>query len=170
MNLDNSNKTKATKVLFVWDGSADFIRSADQFVSTLGNAQIGAMHTMPHESIHSYSTVVCEEKEPSRLERKLHLCYKRQVERSKHLKATKLEILFGDRIAEIVRFASLSKTNYVLMARFEQTSFSKWIHGDLNQKLVKRLDCAVVYLEPVTQKLPLGTRTLWEICNPTKAS
>ena len=170
MNLDNSKQLKTTKVLFVWDGSADFIRSADQFITTLNCALVSAVHAMPHESIHSYSTVVCEEKELSRLEHKLHQSFKKQVERSEHLKATKLELLFGDQIAEISRFASLSKKNYVLVPRFEQTSFSKWIHGDLNQKLAKRLDCAVVYLEPVNPKLPLGERIAWEIRNDTKAS
>ena len=170
MNLDNSKQSKTAKVLFVWDGSANFIRSADQFISTLDRVQVCAMHVMPHESIHSYSTVICEEKELSRLERRLHRSFKKQVERSEHLNTSKLEILFGDRIAEIVRIASLSKKNYVLVPRFEQTSFSKWIHGDLNQKLAKRLDCAVVYLEPVTPKLPLGERIAWEIRNDTKAS
>jgi len=170
MNLGNSQQLKAAKVLFVWDGSADFIRSADQFISTLNCAQVCGVHAMPHESIHSYSTVACEEKELSRLERKLHRSFKKQADSSKYLKTAKLELLFGDRIAEIARFASLSKQNYVLVPRFEQTSFSKWIHGDLNQKLAKRLDCAVVYLEPVTPQLPLGERITWEIHNNTEAS
>lgn len=145
MNDPNLDRCDVDKVLFVWDGTERFIKAADELIGSFSGSSIHAMHAVPHESIHDCGALDMRINCPSRLERRLYRDFekarRRDFEKATHqstyLKKAKLEILFGDRIKEIVRFSRDTKVNVILLPQFKQSLFSRWIHGDLNERLIK---------------------------------
>lgn len=147
-------------VLFAWDGTKQFIASADHFVGQIKPVSLRVVHAMPHESIYTYGTVGREFDQESWQEQCLKNEFRSLVNRTDNLASAKLELLFGDRVREIVRYADQRHADFILMPRFKQSSFSKWIHGDLNQKIAGKARCRVVFLE--TADKPAG----WSTANP----
>ena len=148
MVCDKSNNSKTARALFVWDGTNRFVQNADQFIDLFEDQIVYAVHAMPHESIYAHGTVShsCLN-EYSSLERQFHSSFHRSVRNSKHLRQASFELLFGDRINEIARFASLIKATFVLIPSFRQSTFSKWVHGDLNEKISRKSNCPVIFLD-----------------------
>lgn len=134
------------RILFVWDGSHRDVRVADRFLKHLGEPRVYAVHALPHESIYSYGTVGQTYHETCELERNLTRAFRDATVRTDYLSRASFQLLFGDRVSEIARFASLIKATNVIAPLFEQSSFSRWIHGDLNSKLAKKLECRLVLL------------------------
>ncbi len=147
MIIHRFNRPLESRVLFVWDGTDRFNTSADRFVRLLQGQRVYAVHAMPHESIHSYGSVNCETKPKSPAAASIEDKFRNQVSRLKTLRRSSFELLFGDRINEIVVTAAQLQAKMILMPRFEQMAFSKWIHGDLNAKIRARATCPVIFLD-----------------------
>ena len=136
------------QIVFVWDGSDRHIDSAEQFVGQFENVVVHSLHAMPHESIYSYGPCRQSRDEMASFERRLHREYRKAVRSAQNLgRRSRFEVLFGDRINEIVRFAEIVKARFILTPRFEQSNFSRWIHGDLNERIVRQTTCPVVFLD-----------------------
>lgn len=148
MKIHGHNRFAANRVLFIWDGTDKLIGLADSVAGAIKHASIHAIHLMPHESIRAYGTIGSPQTETPLHERKLRQAFRQVTRQTRLLKHASFEILFGDRIAVASRFASIMKANFILTPRFDQSCFSKWIHGDLNERLVKDSPCRVVFLEP----------------------
>lgn len=145
MNYQRPRTHKQDRVLFVWDGSNRHIRVAEQLLKQMGEPIVYVVQALPHESIYSYGTVGQTYHETCELERSVTRSFRQMTCRTEHLKHGVFRLLFGERISEIARYASLIKAKVVLTPLFEQTSFSRWIHGDLNSRLARKLHCATVF-------------------------
>lgn len=147
MNALNFNRYFTNKTLFVWEGTERFIGSADELASSFKNAPVHAIYPVPHEHVHTYGAFACFQDEPPRLERPLRRAFEQATRRCDCLRNVKLEILCGDRITEIVRWSGIIKAKTILLPPFEQTAFSKWLHGDLNKRIVAKAPCDVMFLD-----------------------
>ena len=144
-------RTAPKPTLFVWDGTGEYIWHAERCIEECGNGKVFAVHAMPHETIHSHRTLRNNE----HTERKLKRQFKNVVRRSAKLCKVQLDLVFGDRIAEIVRFAISMEVQTILIPRFSQSDFSIWIHGDLNERIEQQAPCPIVFLElPPWRDLP----------------
>ena len=144
------NRPESNLVLFAWDGSNKFIKSADRFLSLLGDATVHSVHAMPHESIYSYGPVPKTSGRRTWPEQQLQDAYIRATASSKHLSSASFGLLFGERIHEIAACAADLNAKFILVPRFEQSSFSKWIHGDLNERVIEKANCSVILLDQET--------------------
>lgn len=138
------NRQRSNRVLFVWDGTKQSIRIADEVLDSRKEMSIRCLHVLPHESFCAYATAGHSELEPRRIELRLRSQFQKSVAASKHLSGSMLEIIFGDRINETLRYSRITKANLLLMPKFEQSLFSSWIHGDLNRRIVKKVTCSVL--------------------------
>lgn len=135
------------KIVFVWDEEDRVVESADKFAKQIENSVVHSVRAMPHESIYSLGTRMHPSRDMVTLERQQHLSYWNSVKLTELLSIkSKFEVLFGDRIEEVVRYATLVNAEYVLTQRFEQASFSKWIHGDLDLRLAQKVRCPVIFI------------------------
>ena len=123
-------------------------KAADHFISLLDDVIVHAVHVMPHESIHSYGTVQKSFERMTWPEQQLQDRYRRSIAHTRNLTTSSLGLRFGERINEIVRRAAELKAKFILIPKFEQSSFSKWIHGDLNERIASIANCPVILLEP----------------------
>ena len=145
MNYERTKTHEQDRVLFVWDGSNRHIRIADRLLKEMGRPIVYIVHALPHESIYSYGTVGQSYHETCELERNLTRAFRQMTCRTDNLNRGSFRLLFGERICEVARYASLIKAKMVLTPLFEQSSFSRWIHGDLNSRLAKKLHCKTVF-------------------------
>lgn len=148
MKIHGHNRFATKRILFIWDGTDQLIKLADAIAGAIENASIHAIHLMPHESSRAYGTIGSPQTEVPLLERNLRQAFRKATRQTRLLKHASFEILYGDRITIATRVASIIKANCILTSRFDQSCFSKWIHGDLNERLVKGSPCRVVFLEP----------------------
>lgn len=155
MNHLDFSRTETKKIVFVWDGTTRSIDSAENFVERFNNPVVHCVHIMPHESIYSYGTCIQTRGEMHYLEKLLHQYYEKAVRSSQTLRReSRFEVLFGDRVSEIVRFGKFTKANLILTPRFEQSNFSKWVHGDLNERIASKASCPVFFLEAKSNTIP----------------
>lgn len=148
------DRLDSKRVLFVWDGTNRSIEIADRFVRSQGkNVIVHCLRVLPHESLCAYATVGYAELEPLAPERKIRIQFENAIALSAHLSGCKLEIIFGERINEIVRFAEFAKTNTILMPTFSQSRFSNWIHGNLNQRVAEQARCHILFYESDSDEL-----------------
>jgi nucleotide-binding universal stress UspA family protein len=138
---------QGSRILFVWDGTDQFISAADAFLETIEDRSVHAVHAMPHESIYAYGSVNRISGEKPRQARRLEKLYRKQTSRSQALRDSSFEILFGERISEITILASQLRAKFIVTPRFEQSTFSIWLHGDLNENLAKKASCPVIVLQ-----------------------
>ncbi len=142
------SRTETRKIVFVWDRSTRFVDCVDRFIEQFGDVNVHSVHTMPRESIISYGACNHPRDEMSSFEKRLHREYRMAGSSTRYLqKSSRFEVLFGDRIGEIVRFAEVIKADLILTPRFKQTSFSNWLLGDLNERIVSIAKCPIVFLE-----------------------
>lgn len=165
MKIPRPSRPATENVLLVWDGTTKFIKSADRFVSLLDDVSVHAVHAMPHESIYSYGTVPKSVQRTTWPEQQLEDCYRSSIARASNLHSSRFRLLFGERINEIVLCAAELKAKFILLPKFEQSSFSKWIHGDLNERITDKAHCPVILLESnnsaaVTE--PSQVASLWQ--------
>ena len=140
-------------VLFNWDGTKQFVAEADRIIDSLGPVRVCAVHTLPHESIYSY-VALCERGNRSNwLEENLRAKFREVTKGLSNFDSIEPMLLFGDKINELVRCANRIKADFLLTPPFEQSSFSKWIHGDLNVKLKSKANGKVVLLGSQTPAL-----------------
>ncbi|MDB4778366.1 universal stress protein [bacterium] len=88
----------------------------------------------------------------------MELAFRLATTSKPRLKAAAFRVLFGDTVREIARFAELYKATVVLVPAYEQSSFSRWIHGNLNERLIRKMDCDLVFLNWAS-KTSQGTAT-----------
>ena len=131
-----------------WDGSHETIRDAMNPARPALENHSGllAIHAMPHESIYTYGATSNQGSRPPakiqnfsedfRIRTKIFVCFE----------SVNLIIAFGDRIHEICFYANKVKADLIVAAYFRQPGFSKWSHGDLNQRLVARAPCEVLFV------------------------
>jgi nucleotide-binding universal stress UspA family protein len=143
-----------SRILFVWDGSDKFIKSAESFAQLIEDRSIYAIHAMPHESIYNYNSVISRPAPKPQPAQDLEAQFRKQVSRTKALKEAKFEILFGDRVNEILISAAQLQAKYIAMPRFKQSNFSRWMHGDLNEKITKKATCPVIFLDEEPDSIP----------------
>jgi len=79
--------------------------------------------------------------------------------KSKRLGACKLEIGFGDRIGEIVRYAEILRANAILMPQFQQSVFSSWIHGNLNRRINEKVNCETMFYDSDSEIWSVGSKS-----------
>lgn len=144
MNITCFRRRSVNKMLFVWDGSTDHLDQVAEYARQ-NKCRVVAVIPLPHEWIYSYGTIRNDD-EPAYAERMLRRAFAEATKQIKELADVELVFLFGDRITEIVRFAKTSRVSVLLMPRFEQSSFSRWIHGDLNERLDNHAPCPIVFL------------------------
>lgn len=147
MNQIKFKSNETNRVLFVWDGSNSYVREADQFSRVVENVVVHAVHVMPHESIYGYGAINQEAEELTSTERRLYRAFDSATRTAPSLDRSRFEILFGERVSEIVRVAEVMKVKFILLPPFQQSSFSRWIHGDLNERIAKKAHCPVMFLE-----------------------
>lgn len=140
------------RILFVWDGTRRHVETADDLAESFEDVCVYAVRALPHESIHAYSTSGLAQLEPSKLEREMRADFRKATRQSRHLATAKFEIVFGERITEILELAATIKASAILIPRFQQSSFSKWIHGDLNERIKTKSPCPVVLLDAATHR------------------
>lgn len=162
MNIHRRNLPLEARILLVWDGTKQFLSSADRLIRQLRGERVFAIHPMPHESIYNYGSVNCLSGIKPHAAERLEKKYRRQTRHIRLLQESSFELLIGDRIDEIVIAAAQLQTKFVLMPRFEQSTFSRWMHGDLNEKIKARATCPVIFLEsascnPGSSSIPLGS-------------
>ena len=145
MNYSNIERVPANRILFVWDGHAQSIRFTEKFALTVKNSVVKAIYVKPHESIRTYGTIGYFPDEPSGEEKYLISMFDKQASKTSLLRNSKLEVVFGDRVYDVVRFADVIRAKYILMPAFSQSSFSKWMHGDLNERVRSSASCPVVF-------------------------
>lgn len=155
MKIERRLRPLNSRVLFAWDGTDKFIPSADRFVRLIEDRCVYAVHAMPHESIYSYGSVSCESKEKPRQAQRIEDTFRHQTSLTSSLKDAYFEILFGDRITEITILAAQLQAKYIVMPKFVQSTFSKWVHGDLNETLAGKAPCPVIFLEAAIEAIPL---------------
>ena len=141
------NPVNSDRVLFVWDGTKPSVAIADQYIQASGIAAASCLHVMPHESICAYATPGYSDLPPRRLEKKIRDRFGTAAGRTENLRLAKLEIVFGDRIQEVLRYGEIVKATSILMPVFQQSRFSSWIHGDLNQRLFDSASCPVTFYD-----------------------
>ncbi|MFK7770453.1 MAG: hypothetical protein AB8B55_24800 [Mariniblastus sp.] len=147
MNHIDFMRIGTPKIVFVWDGTDRFVEAADRFVSEIPHAVVHSLLAMPHESLHSYSLFREPQEEVESFQNRLQQEYAAAIASTHTLcRRSRLEILFGDRVYEAVRHTQIIRATRILTPRFVQSKFSKWIHGDLNQRLVRKAACPVVFL------------------------
>ena len=154
-----SEKRQPKRVLFVWDRTLAGLNAASRIVSRDPEMTVvSAVHVMPHESIYSYGTVYQSKTRQPYVVQELNEEFAWQLECCGEWKDVRLEILFGDRITEICRFAKSRRADLIVMPRFRQSRFSNWIHGDLNQLVVQKAPCGVCFLEDKSLLGPQDSR------------
>ena len=85
------------------------------------------------------------------------------------LENAKIELVFGERINEVVRLARMLKAMAILIPHFRQSAFSKWIHGDLNDRIKSLAPCPVVFLDSVDSQASVerkNYRAYWDKRSP----
>ncbi len=147
MQVPYFERTVEQRILFVWDGTNDHIWHAERCLKTGGGGNVIVVHAMPHESIYSYGAVRVDRHESEHLKAVLRDRFMNMARDAGCLRDAKFELLFGDRVTETIRFAEAMKVQQILLPRFTQSSFSKWIHGDLNDRLVEKARCPIVFLK-----------------------
>lgn len=152
MRESNFHPTAKTRTLFVWDGTKDHLWHAELCISAQCVDEILVVHPMPHESIYGDVTCCGKADEKVSCERELRRIFGKLTRGSVNLCGQRLRFLYGDRIREVIEFAKSNHVANVLMPRFCQSAFSKWIHGDLNELVVAEAHCPVVFLESGTTK------------------
>jgi nucleotide-binding universal stress UspA family protein len=153
MDIEQFKWPEFKKVVLVWTRSDDFVSSAEDVVAGMdGDLKVYAVHAMPNESIYSSGAFSFGRGSESAYERELRKEFFEAVDESELLRQAKFEVVFGDRIAEIKRFAEVINAGVILMPRFEQSSFSKWIHGDLNRRIADNAPCSVIFLDACDSK------------------
>ncbi len=155
MNIYRIGLPMELKVLFVWDGTAKFISSADRFVRILHGHSVHVVHALPHASIDGAAGSP-QTQEKSIVQKRLEKAFRRQADGSRFLQDSSFELLLGDRVNEIVVMAAQLQAKFILMPKFEQSTFSKWIHGDLNEKIRAKATCPVIFLDAERPKTIQG--------------
>lgn len=145
MIIHATNRWGVTRVLFAWDGRPRSVKTVEEFLSTIKNPSVHSVHLMPHESIRAYGTAVSFDCEPTAFENKLRLVFNEASRFTRFMKYSQLELIFGERVNEIVRVATLINCDVIFVPKFEQSQFSRWLHGDLNKRLVNDSPCQVVF-------------------------
>lgn len=146
--MGTSNSREWTeRALFVWEPGNWSQATMDKLEYLLVGKHVAAVHAMPHESIYSYGDVSCLSKDKPRAIEQLEREFRHQASSVVALHQCSFEILFGDRVQKIVAVARRLQVEKIVMSRFKQSSFSKWIHGDLNEKLEAEAPCPVFFLE-----------------------
>lgn len=153
MDIEQFKWPEVKRVVLVWTRSDEFIASAERIVAGMkGDLKIYAVHAMPHESIYSAGTYSFGSGAESAYERELRKEFFEAVDESELLRQAKFEVVFGDRISEINRFAEVINAGAILMPRLEQSGFSKWIHGDLNHRIAGNASCPVLFLDAMQRE------------------
>ena len=147
MRMLKFNRITPTRILLVWNGTRDHIQHAEQCIEAAKVGSVLAVHAMPHESIYSYGAARHSRDEGNYAERKLKKRFREVVQHSNVFEGTQLELLFGDQVTEISRFAKAMKVQSILFPRFAQSAFSKWVHGDLNERMARRAPCPIIFLQ-----------------------
>ena len=151
-----STRSARKKILFVWDGTSQQLWCADNNLNHHSDATILVVHAMPHESIYSYGTLKPNAENATYVERKLRDRFRAIARRTKVFRGVKLELLFGDRVSEIIRFAESMQVQSIVMTSFKQSGFSRWIHGNLNERLEQRAPCPITFLQKADQRTAKG--------------
>ena len=147
MKLISKTKKRIKKLLYVWDGSTHVDQTVQKYFDSFKNVSIKSIYVLPHESIYDYNTVCSSVEDDLPSLRRIHNSYKRFANSDERLKTAKFEVHFGDRIATVVRLSKMLRTSTIIMPRFKQSGFSKWIHGDLNTRIKREAACEVVFYE-----------------------
>lgn len=150
MNILSSKHFADKKALFVWDGSGQWLEKADRVISSMGTDAVYAVHAMPHESIYHYGGVCKDSKRINWMEMELCTNFEDKAKSLDSFRDVSLTLLFGEKVIEIARFTNRFKVDTVVMPRFEQSSFSKWLHGDLNAKLASKVFGSITILNDKT--------------------
>ena len=137
-------------VLFVWNGKPASLQLAEEFLSTLATPiqRLTVLRVLPHESIYSYGAIRNQGQRVGPLVYELEQEFAQQAARARYFEGFKPVLLFGDRLQEVCLYARRSHANLILHMPLEQSSFSRWIHGDLNERLTSQAPCAVRFLSP----------------------
>lgn len=152
-------QSDARRVVFLWDGTQKMVDAAvRQAKEQMSECQtLHAIHAMPHESVYSMGEFGGGDgREPLAIA-ELRKQFRHQVRKHTCLKRSGLNILFGERIREIGSYTRIVKADLLIAAPFKQSSFSKWIFGDLNERLINETDVDVMFVdvnkkvEPVEQ-------------------
>lgn len=156
MRYPDFDEPRRTKILVAWDGTRSFIQEAEIFLTLFENISLHVVQSLPHESIHSYGTVGRTRYVSSSMECDLYRTFLDHSQSTRTLRRAKFDVIYGDRICEIIRFSECIGAQFMVMPAFEQTAFSRWIHGDLNQRVVSKAPCTVFLLSPAHSQLVVG--------------
>ena len=167
MRQPDLKRPRKTLVLFVWDGTRNSIAVAQKFCANIKDALICPVSVQPHESICVYGAAQYDSGEPNNHERRLRQKFRRHVKGFPLFQGRKLELQFGERVEVITRIASLIHAKFILLPRFEQSMFSIWVHGDLNERIQSKISVPVTFYDrdppknsPLTSEKPrVDTRT-----------
>ena len=147
MKIQSTKRVAENRSLFVWNGSSDGFAVADQLIANSGPTAVYVVHAMPHGSIYQYGGIRSSGAPINQVEMKLRQSYREMAEQFTSFRDVNLTLLFGDRVQEIARFANQFKIASILMPSFEQSSFSRWLHGDLNTQLASKFFGSVTILD-----------------------
>lgn len=150
--------SRRSRVLFVWDGTNDYIAAANLRLARIGNAEAVAVQAVPNAAV--YGNTLKVDNDPTYVTTILKTGYELAVRHSPYLRNTRLHLLVGDRIELIANFASVNGIDLVLLPPFEQSAFSKWIHGDLNARISNELTCPVQMLKKSSNERFSQSKTL----------
>jgi len=155
MNYPKVERLPTKKVLFVWDGTKHSVKTADLFASKIQFVSVRSVHVIPHESIYAYGVAGHVHDEKTVQERRLQSAFEKVTRSTSNFRNAKLELLFGERIVEIARLASIVKADFILMPTFNQSLFSNWLHGDLNSRMQNKASCPVTFYDSQVHGCPL---------------
>lgn len=136
------------RVLFVWDGTSKHLKYIESFLERLKNPRVHVIHPMPHESIYSYGAVGQTYQKANSREESIQRAFRLATTSKPRLNSASFQVLFGDTVSEIARFSKAINATVTLLPTYQQSNFSKWIHGNLNESLVKKTHCDILFLIP----------------------
>ena len=146
MDLPNRKSPDDKIVLFVWDGRPKSVRTVGRALAPLRNVGIFAVRLLPHKSGFLCGNIGQANGETSLYERKIRRGFAQATGRITNLQNVPLECLYGDQVEQISWFASLIQAELVIAPRFQQSEFSMWLHGNLNDRLRSAVDSKVVFV------------------------